>query len=82
MTDGESYTSERTIGHHIKAEREFPSYPEWYMRLCETRDMEPKDLTDYIRITEGDVGWSTTREVRISVDELREMALHHTDLEP
>jgi len=71
------YTNERVVGHRLRANRE--SYEP--RLVSKERGYSPlQSPLDKIRVVEGDVDWDDTREVCLTVEELREMALMFTDL--
>lgn len=77
----EKYIDEPIIGHHVSATREKREPPEYLQNAADRLDIELRSRPDFVRIEEGDVDWDESKEVKVTVDQLREMALHHTDLE-
>jgi len=77
----QKYSNERVVGHHVSAVLE-PYEPHSSVKTAANAlDIEPMSWPDTVRITEGDVDWDSPREVTVTTEELRAMALVFTDLE-
>ena len=71
------YHNESVIGHHVRANRESYDSP-LFAQEGSSSLLSPPPYK--IRIVEGDVDWDSTREVCVTIEELREMALEFTHL--
>jgi len=66
-----SYRNERVVGHSIHAT--LNSSKSVLHDVAASYGIEPMN-DGYIQIVEGDVSWDSAKSIRISKDELREMA--------
>lgn len=72
------YTNERVVGHRVHANLSEDNGYDSIESLIDS-DIDPTNR-EYVYISEGDVDWEDSRQVCLSVTELREMALKFTDL--